>query len=179
MAERRLSPPNPNEVTIAKSFRRALMFFRVFIMTRFADDVSHRTFYSWKWRKLPQTPANVTRSLNRPTVKCSQSVLVLIYSTYVLLPRGEKTHRSPPRNKISSILNEVSTLAAGIVECISTLFLRWSWPCVKHQYRIGMSVGSPSTHLMFLSLELVVVIELSIQLSVVSALRVWLGISSI
>lgn len=49
MAERRLKPPNPNEVTIAKSFRRALMFFRVFIMTRFADDVSHRTFYSRKW----------------------------------------------------------------------------------------------------------------------------------
>lgn len=44
MLEQRLRPPNPNEVTIGKSFQRPLMFFPVFIMTRSADDVSHQKF---------------------------------------------------------------------------------------------------------------------------------------
>lgn len=130
MAERRLSPPNPNEVTIAKSFRRALMFFRVFIMTRSADDVSHRTFYSWKWRKLPQTPTNARQSLNRPQLK-----LFPISFGANLFDLGTN---SSPRNKTASISAELSSVPAHrnrLVRRISTLFLCWSWPCVKHQFR--------------------------------------------
>lgn len=105
------------------------------------------------------------------TLKWSQSVLALIYSTYVLLPPAETKERT---NSLRIDLGEAFfgfnlTPASRLLD-VSAHYFRVDRDCVLNNSLVGMSVQR--LLLMFLSLELVVVIELSIYLSVVGSSRV-------